>query len=153
MSGNEQRVNRKRLFQAAFDQSQSLRPVITPRVAPLVPVISINRGCDERTRQKRVQVNRINIGENDSGLPFQQFGEMSLRGKVGRALKPVSKMNSVPRLRSVDAHCVITGTRGIPKARCAKQDKNRQGDNNPSCGKKILYGPRHRQHGNGDGED
>src|SRR6266498_742337 len=116
MSGNEQRVNRKRLFQAAFDQSQSLRPVITPRVAPLVPVISINRGCDERTRQKRVQVNRINIGENDSGLPFQQSGEIPLRGKLYGRTSRVSKMKSVPRLESVNALCIIAGTRRITEA-------------------------------------
>jgi len=79
---NEEGVNRNGLLQGVFDQGQSLWPIITPRVAPLVMMLSIDRGCDERAREKSVQVNRINIGENDSGLPFQQSSEMPLRGKL-----------------------------------------------------------------------
>src|SRR5437867_12986262 len=116
VSRHEESVNRNGLLQAVFDQGKSLRPIVTPSVAPLVLVISIDWSGDERTREESVQVNRINIGKNDSGLPLQQPGEIFLSGKLRRGARWTTKMKRIPRLRSAKASCVMAGTRRITEA-------------------------------------
>ena len=74
--GNKQRVNRKRLFQTVSNQGQSLRLVITPYITPFVMMLSVDRGRDERPRQKSIQINGINITENDSRLATEPSSEI-----------------------------------------------------------------------------
>src|SRR6266487_6766841 len=89
--GNEESVNWNGLFQAVFDQGESLRPIIPPFVTPFIMMLSIDRSCDQRARKKSVYVNRVNIGEHDSGFPFEQSGEISLGGKLGRGTAGIPK--------------------------------------------------------------
>src|SRR6266571_103079 len=140
---NEQSINRKRLIKAALNQRHSLGPIVAPNFAELIIVLSIKGGRDEWLRQKRVQANRINIGENNTGLSPHHFKEMPLRDKLGGLAGWIGEMKSVPRLKSIGFHRVVTGAGRVTQTGRGKQNQDAHGSNGSLSHKNIFCCPCH----------
>ena len=107
-------------------------------------MLSIERGSSELFRQQGIQVNRINIGKDDAGFSAEEFDEVLLCDKPAGLSSLSGKMESVPRLRSIDSDRVVAGTRRIAQTGYGKQNEDRQARNDQigraSCRERV-YGP------------
>jgi len=76
----------------------------------LVMMFPINRGCDETAGQKSVQINRIDVGQNNSRFPLKPPAKIPLRDKSDRFPGRSAEMKSIPCLRAMNIAGFIART-------------------------------------------
>src|SRR6266487_1883016 len=98
----------------------------------------------ESGREKSIQVNRTNIGKNEStGLP-NAFDETSLRDKLSRFAGAGAKVESFPTLQSIRLQSRINRARRITQASRCKQNEDCQRSDSSFRHNEIFCCPRHR---------
>src|SRR5262249_5984960 len=100
-------------------------------------------------------INGVYTGKNNAWMATNELGKVLLCSKVAsfvrtRKVLPavssgmISKMKSIPSLRSIDSDSVVAGTRGIAETRRSKDHKNKQTGDGSFSSKHIFHCPGHR---------